>query len=427
MRLLAFLLAGAIAGFSCAPAGAQDKAADAGGSALGFSDVSLAQALALAEAASPDIRQAAANVDGADASLRLARQSRGIAAVAGYNEQPQGGAPTTLSQRIGNAGLQITLGDVAAYQPQVVAAEAASRASRTDRLTAIRAEKLKVIGLYYAALKARDTIGQKNDALVAAEAFEEDVRTHLGEKAEHPVTRLDLLRAQLATAKARADAANAAAADGIATDALARELDVSPDKLRSTTSSKVPNFSVLSPDTAVRRALANRAELLSADENVRSALAAVEGARRAYFPPITLGAGYNSGVDGGTVINGPTLSASVSVPLGGVITARLSSQVAALAGARAKRDAVARAAALEVTAAARTAAATLLVRSATADARAIAKSAVSAAEQGFFGGSAGELDVDAARSAADQAVSDDISAQYDLLQAEAVLDVEMQG
>jgi outer membrane protein TolC len=423
------------------PARAQTPTA----AAVQFPGLALADAEQRALAASPDVRTAQATLAGARASYEQVRGTYGVSATAGYAEAPQGGTSGTIAQRLSTVGLQVTLGDVASYAPLVAQAAASLRAAATDELTAERMERTKVVGLYYAALKARSVASARTDALASATAFLDAAQKRF---AAGDVPHIDVVRAQVAQAKAQADLARAKSEDANAADALAREAGVAPSALASApaatptgaattplvaaarvtpaapTTSIAPK-TILSADQAVTRALANRADVRSADENVRAAQAGVRAAQRAVIPPITLSAGYTRGVDSGVNIGGPTIGAQMAIPLGGALGAKVRTQRALLDAATAKREGVARQIAVEVGSAARTAAATIDAERATATALDAARAELDAASLGYRNGASTSLDLSSARSAYVQAQVDELSALYDRLQAQAVLELEV--
>jgi outer membrane protein TolC len=391
---------------------------------LRFAAVSLADAESMAVGQSPDVEAARAGVDAAAASLAQARDTNGLSALVGYTELPQSsGVPNnTWSQRIGLYELQATLGDVDAQSPLVAQASAALRGAATDELVAERTERLKVIGLYFTAIQARADLQAKRDAIRRAEAFEDDERAQFSAA---KVPYLDLLRAEVALSKARADDAAAAAVDANSADGLAREIGWHAADLRDTVSETVPEPDVIDPDRAVTRAFAQRPELRSAAQGVRAAQAGLAAARRAVIPPITVAGGYARGVDAGTVIGGPVVSASIQIPLSGISTARIAAQQAALRTALARERGVGRALALEVGAAAHTAIATILARDETDAALEEATSTLTFASMEYQARRTSGLSVSDARAIYEQAVIDDIAAQYAALQAHAILDVEL--
>jgi cobalt-zinc-cadmium efflux system outer membrane protein len=371
---------------------------------------------------SPNVRIASANVDAARASLAAARGTNGVSALAGYAEAPQGAAEGQIASRIMSYGAQVTLGDVAAYAPAIAQADATLRAAEADATAAERMERITVTGLYYSALKARAVLRARTDALALAQRLLDAANKRV---AAGDAPRLDVVRAQVGVSRAEADLALARAAEGSATGALASEVQrpartfalTMPDAQIATAIPEVP--------VAVAQALAHRADAASADRAVAAAEAAVNAARGSAIPPVTVGAGYNTGVDSGFRVAGPTFSATMAIPLGGSAAANVHLQRAQLTIAQARRDAVRRAIELEVASAVRTAAASLDVERATAQALDAAQRELAATTLGYDNGASTSLDVASARSTYEQAVLDALAARFDRLQAQALLDLEV--
>ncbi len=389
-----------------------------------FAALSVREAENAAVASSPDVAAARAAVDGAAASLAQARGVNGFSGLVGFITQPQGSgnAAVPWQQRLGTYQLQTTLGDIQAFAPLVTQAAGALAQAITDELVAERTEKLKVVTLYFGAVQSRVLRAAADDALASADDFETDVRTRYG---AGKLERIDLLRAQVATAKARAALAQAQGVDANATDALARELGRPDADFRELSDDVPPGASVVDPDVAIARASAFRPEIRSADASVAQARAAREAALRAGIPPVTLTGGYENGDDGATKIGGPIFTASVVIPLSGVAVARVHVQDAAIRGAIAHRDAVKRGLAVEVGSAARTAASAIIAHDATATARELAQSELDAASAEYKAVPSSGVSVRIARDIRDQAIVDDIAALYAEVQAQATLDVEL--
>jgi len=418
LRFGATLVAVTAAAFAPVPA-----RADADSAVQRFAAISVVAAETAGVERSPDVAVARAAVDSAAAALAQARGVNGWAALIGYATQPQGSAtPIQWQQRLGTYQLQTTLGDVQAFAPLVTQARAALAQTITDELVAERTEKLKIVVLYFGAVQARVQRGAKDDALASAEAFEGDVRTRY---AAGKAPRLDLLRAEVATAKARADQANAQGIDANATDALAREIAQPAGDLRELVDDTPPPAGVIDADKAVARALAFRPEMRSADATIAQAVAARGAALRATVPPVTLTGGYLHGDDGGSIVGGPIFTASVTIPLSGVAAARIHAQDAAIRAATSHRASVARALAVEVGSAARSAAAAIIAHDATSTEVALAKSELDLATSEYAGERGTGITVGIVRDLYTQAVSDDIAALYAQVQAQATLDVEL--
>jgi outer membrane protein TolC len=402
----------------------QPVRADASTAVQRFAALSVADAETVGVAGSPDVGVARAGVDAAGAALAQAQGVNGFSALIGYTTQPQGSdTPVQWQQRLGVYQLQTTLGDVQAYAPLVAQARSALAQAIADELVAERTERLKVVAVYYGAVQARLQRDAKDDALASAEAFEDDVRARYG---AGKLPRLDLLRAQVATAKARVDQANAVGADQNATDALAREIGRPVSDLRELADDPSrDDVRVLDPDAAIVRALAFRPEIRSADQALAQARAARAAALRGTIPPVTLAGGYFHGDDGGSIVGGPIFSASVTIPLSGIGAAKVRAQDAAIRAATSHRASVARALAVEVGSAARTASAAVIAHDAAAAEVEVAKSELDLATTEYRGAAASGITVGIARDLYDQAVSDEIAARYAQVEAEATLAAEL--
>ncbi len=419
-------LAIALIGGTVQPARARAPVAPAGmtaaASTVAFSGLSLADAESHALANSPEVRTAIAGLSAARAVYTQARGAYGLSATAGYVEAPQGALEGTIAQRLTTVGAQVTLGDVFAYAPLVAQSAAALRAAQTDEAVAERAQRVRTIGLYYAALKARAIAGARGDALASATAFVQAAQTRFG---AGDTARIDVVRAQVALSRAQADVARAKADDANALDALERDVGAAPGSLGAPATAALPDVPILTPDKAVARALAMRGDLRSADENVRAAEAGVRAAQRGTIPPITISGGYTKGSDSGFPVHGPTVSAQMAIPLGGALGAKVRTQRALLAAATAKRDAVSRQIATEVGAAARNAAAAVEAQRASDAAYQAARAELDASSLGYRNGASTSLDLASSRTAYAQAQVDALSALYDRLQAQTALDLEV--
>ena len=83
------------------------------------------------------------------------RSGLGPTLTLGYETTPQGDLPDgTVQQHLGSAGLGITLED-SSRSISASAIESRLYGARDDAMTAAREERVKVLGLYYDALKAR--------------------------------------------------------------------------------------------------------------------------------------------------------------------------------------------------------------------------------------------------------------------------------
>ena len=93
---------------------------------------------------------------------------------------------------------------------------------------------------------------------------------------------------------------------------------------------------------AVRQALASRPEIASAQADVEAETHAVDVAKRAGIPALTLAGGYTTGVDTGIKVSGPSANVTMTVPLGGAAHDRVVAEEARLAQAQAQLEKVRR-------------------------------------------------------------------------------------
>ena len=389
-----------------------------------FAQLSLADAERKARAASPDVAQARARLDQSQAALLSARSGLAPSLVAAYVQTPQGNPPgPNVISRQGSAGVQWTIGDFLAFGPAVREAALTQAASVADEHAAEAAENIKVIGLYYDALKARAVLDARTNALALAHAQRDGaaVRTHAGD-----APRLDVIRADVAVARAQADAELAAATDENATEALRVETGVAKAVLDSTAPGAfaVVNARLLDPAVTSDLARRLRPEVISARLTAQASAAAVGVARAGGFPIVTVGGGYVTGTDSGVPINAPQVNANMTIPLGPAARGHVGEAAARAAEAQAKADAVERQIVLDAAASARTLGASQRAADAMTRARAAADAELRATEIGYRNGASSSLEVTSARSTYAQAVVDELSAMYDLQKARAILDVE---
>lgn len=387
---------------------------------IAFAGLSLAQAEDRAVAESPDVAGAQAVVRENGAALGAARASLGPSIVSTYSQAPQGGAVGTITQHLTTVGVQTTVGDLLAYSPLVASADAGLRGAQASLLAAMRSERVKAIGLYYDALKARAIAAARDEALRTARQQRDaaQVRVSAGD-----APRLDLVRANVAVARATASAETAHAADQNATEALQVETAVS-GRLDRTVDQPLPAAAPVAADAAVAQARANRADLRAAALTTAAARAAAAAAHRQSIPALTLGAGYTSGVDSGVNVHGPSINVSLSLPLGGAARQQALQKDAIVAEDLAKQRAAERQVALDIAASARNVAAAQRATAATTEARSEAQTELQATELGYRNGASSSLELASARDTYTQAVVDELSAVYDELKARATLSLE---
>jgi outer membrane protein len=390
-----------------------------------FADLSLDAAEAAAAAASPDLAGADARVAQSRAALAAARAGIAPALVSSYAQVPQGNppGPNIISRQL-TTGFQLTVGDFIAYGSAVREAAFTLAATEADRGAALATERVKVVGLYYDALKARAVANARRDALaLATSQFRAArLRARAGDAPQ-----LDVLRADVAVAKATADLELATAADTNATEALRGETDAGDAALIATTQSPfiAPESQLTDPAIAVARARAMRPEFRSTKLAIDAARAATRSARAAGFPILTVSGGYLIGTDGSIPVEAPSISAQFTLPLSSANRHRIAIAAAKVTEAQAKAIGVDRRIALDVAASARTLGAAERATFATTRARQSADAERRALELGYRNGASSSLELESARASYAQTVVDELGARYDVEKARATLAIEV--
>ncbi len=389
-----------------------------------FAHLSLVAAETAALGASPDIAAAAARLSQSQYALSAARGGIAPSFISSYVQVPQGNppGPNIISRQV-TTGIQFTVGDFLAANAAVREAAFTLAATQADATVAEVAERTKVVGLYFDALKARAVANARRDALAlaASQIRAARVRANAGDAPQ-----LDVVRADVAVQKATADLEFALAADANATAALQIETASANDALEGTLPTDFPAVDPKLLDSAslVARARTTRPELLSARRTAEAAQAAIRSARALGFPAVVVSGGYLVGTDSGVPINAPGLNASVAIPLSSANKNKVAVAVARAQEARAKAAGIERLVSLNVAASARTLAATQRAAAATVRARASAQAELRATELGYRNGATTSLELLAARSSYTQAVVDEVSALYDVEKARNILTVE---
>lgn len=392
-----------------------------------FTSLSLSQAQEAAVSHSPDVIAASQRVAENAALLSAARGAFGPAATINYAQAPQGttntaGLPQTIEQHLTTVGGQITLGDVLSYSPAVAQAAANLAAARSDFIAAQQAERTKVTGLYFDALRAIATAQTRSDALSAAQADRRaaQIRFDAGD-----APRLDVVRADVAVARAVADVETATATKSNAIEALAVETAQPVQSLSTPVAQTALPAGPVSVDSAVARALVRRPEIASAHAAVNAQAASVRVAESGVLPTVTASAGYTHGIDSGVAVRGPSANVQLTLPLSTAAGSRASAERARLAQAQAKLAGTQRQITLEVSAAVRTYQAGVRALAAATQAREQAQAELNAITTGYRSGASSSLEVSAARQTYVQAVLDELTAYYAQAQARATLDVLM--
>jgi outer membrane protein TolC len=392
--------------------------------AAAFAGLTLQAAELAAIVNSPDVAGARARLEQSRYALDTARSGALPSLVSNYAQVPQGNPPgPNVTSRLVGAGLQWTIGDFIAFAPAVREAALTLAAAQSDENVAESAEKVKTIGLYFDALKARAVADARRGALTLAGTQHDAavVRVKAGDAPQ-----LDVVRSDVDVAKAQADVESAVAADQNATEALRVETNAAAGTLETTVPGDAPPLgpALLDPQAVVTMARALRPEIASARLTAEAAQAAVASARAAGFPALTVSGGYVVGSDAGAPVSAPTINANLTLPLGPGAHDRVAIAAAKAVEAKAKADAIERQIVLDVAASARTLGAAQRAAEAMSRARQAAEAEVRATETGYRNGASSSLELATARTTYAQAVVDELSAQYDFEKARATLEVE---
>lgn len=388
-----------------------------------FASLPLAAAVQNAVRISPDVAQAQARVEENQALLRVARGVAAPSLQASYAAAPQGGnADNTIEQSLATIGAGITLGDYLSYAPAVREAQFTLAGAQYDLLDAQRAERKKTIALYFDALKAVATVDLRRQDLDGAQS---DLRAAQLRFRAGDVPRLDVVRAQvaLANAKANVDAAQVDAAN--AENALAVETGITPQNLQRLENAPAAPPPPVDPREAVERALAQRGDLISAKQALNAEEAAVQVARSGILPAITIDAGYTRGYDSGVLVSGPSANVTLNLPLSHAASDRVAAERARLAQARYKQAALQRSVTVAVSSAARTYRESMRAVASARSARLAAQEELRAIEIGYRSGASSSLDVADARRTYVQAALAEVTAMYAQAQAAATLEEEI--
>lgn len=409
-----------------------------------FGTLSPAQAGDAAVAVSPSIAVADAQVRQNAATLGAARSALVPSLASSYVQTPQGNPPgPNVISRLVTVGLQETLTDFLSYGSVLRQAALTLTASRADRDVAIRDERIKTVQYYYDALKARSTVTARSAALASARASDSaaTLRFTAGD-----APRLDVLRAEVAVARAEADLESSRVAEADADQALLLEtgLPESTDlqTTREATTDTLPAAGVRlgsgaaaastpaaagagTANAVVTNALANRAEIASLSASTDAAGAGRRVIAGGAFPVLLVGGGYTAGTDSGVPIGAPSLTASVLFPLGAGAHDRIAAEDAKIAAAKARFEAGRRAIMLEVATSVRSVASLERTLDATQRESLAARAELTATELGYRSGASSSLDVEVARTADTSATIARVDAEYNLAKAHAVLALEI--
>ena len=387
-----------------------------------FAALSLSDAETRATANNVDVKTALTTVQQREASLHVARIT-GVPHLAGdYALSPQANAANTgtVEQHFFSVGVGVTINDLIASSTAVRAAAAELLAAQRNADAATLAARQNAAKLYFAALQAVAIEGLRADAVAGAQRDRAaaELRARSGE-APH----LDVVRADVTLAQARADFARAQAGKADAVDALASATSISPATLATLTPSAIPTLPLPDQERAIARALALRPEVAALLATMDAREADVAGARRTAIPTATIQGGYQSGVDTGIPVRGPQATAHLDVPFASPSGAQVASARAQVDAARAQLAEERRVLTLEIASAIRDARANDAAAVAAERGRDEARRALEAVEIGYREGASSSLDVADARRTYVQASADALVAEYQRALAYAVLEV----
>lgn len=376
-------------------------------------------------ARSPQVARARAIVSERAALLRAAGASAAPAAFANYTQAPQAGNMTnTIAQHLATAGMQISLGDVALRSAAVAQAQAQLRAAEQNERDTERTEQIAAVGLYFNAVLTQAILELERSVVIAANS---DMRAAQLRYKTGDVPRLDVVRAKVAYALARADVARAKADADNAAYALAVETGLPDASAHLPTLADVQFTTTAAPSIAqaVAIALRTRPDILAARAAVAEQIAALDAAKRGRLPIVTAQAGWATGIDSGVHVSGPsanvTLDISLSHASGDLVVAARARVDQAQAGLAIQLQGVK----VETAAAARTYLADIDASTAASQAREEASIEMRATEEGYRAGASSSIELEDARRTYAQASIAQTSALSALLQARATLDLTM--
>ncbi|MGZ3550961.1 MAG: TolC family protein [Vulcanimicrobiaceae bacterium] len=397
-------------------AGAQERPA-----VTSYAALSLQAAENEALLRSPDVASAQARVHENQALLAAARSGAAPVLTANYAQAPQGGnTNNTITQRLTTVGGLVILGDYLALSPLVRQADATLRVAQNGLLASQRVERVKVIGLYFAALKTRAMQALREAAMRSAHA-DRDAAQKRYTAGDAP--RLDVVRADLAVTRAESDLASARVDNTNAIEALSVETGAPVQAFEKTGPALLaPDPRAVDPHVAVTLALNQRADIASAREAVRAEESAVAVAGQGVLPALTLSAGYTTGVDTGVQVHGPSAIVSLALPVSHAARYRQEAEAARLAQANDNLVSIERQITLDVGSAARNYAASVNAAQAATRAKEEAQTELHAVETGYRNGATSSLDVADARRTYTQSALDELNAIYAQAQARATLD-----
>ena len=394
--------------------------------ALSFSGLTLEQAEGDGIVAAPEVNIAAAKLEQADRLYGATKSGLGPDLVSGYASTPQGNPPDeTITQQLYNVGVGFNLEDLLAQSTRVRDASKGLAGARSDLVAAAREERVKVLGLYFDALKARTIADAREKTLdIATQIRDASARRVAAGKAH----RIEVTRADVAVSEAQAAFTDAQAAYDNAIDALRIETGgIAEQAFRNTLPGELSPIepTLLDPVKAGVTALRARSEVASAEAGLESAKAEAKLARYDAIPAVTIGGGYIGGIDAGVAIGGPSATIQMVYPLSGKAANTIGVQDAKVTEAAARLAGAERAVFLSVTQASRSLAAARDTAESNTKARQEAQQELESARRGYDRGTGTSLELIAARESYTRALVNEITSLYDLVKAQKSLELEI--
>lgn len=387
-----------------------------------FAALSLADAQQRAMINSVDVQTTVATVRQRQATLAIARRTGVPHIVGDYSLAPQANAANngTVEQHFASVGVGVSINDLVAQSGAVRVAASELLAAQRNADTALFSARQNAAKLYFAALQAIAIEGVRADAVAGAQ-LDRDAANLRARNGESP--QLDVVRADVTLAQARADLARAQADRADAVEALASATSIDAAALSTLVRARSLVIALPEERRAVARALATRPEVSALLATIAARTADVANARRSGIPTATLQGGYQRGVDTGIPVQGPQVTAHVELPLSSPARDQVAAAQAQLDAARAQLVEERRTIALQVASAIRDARAENAAAQAAARGRDEAQRALTAVEIGYREGASSSLDVADARRTYEQAAVDALVAEYRRELAFAVLEV----
>ncbi len=362
----------------------------------------------------PAVVAARERVSEAHAQLAVARGTGAPHAVINYNQVPQAGDTATVLSKLTTYAGSVSLSDLAGRDAAVTGAQDSLESAEASLRDAVRSEQIKAIGLYID-LQRASVVRQLQESIVSAARDDRRAARLRYQAGDAP--RLDWIRADVELASAQAELASAIAEENTARAALGIEIGETDFGITPFPDAPPPPVVYRTADEAVAVALRARPEIAAARAEIAAEDAAIEGAKAAGLPSLSVQVGYTTGVDTATNVNGPSADVTLDFPISGAAAGRVAAERARLAQAQARLDVAIQTVTLEVRSAFASLRAQESAARATSDARFEAQAELRATETGYRGGASSSLELADARRTYAQAAIADYSARAAFYQA----------